>query len=521
MLESLRRTRRDRPTPGWAAAGRSRPARAIVTSGLALAIVVGLSPVAGLVPMVAAETGSPSPSVAPAGQPTDAPPTLPTANPAGPPIGSPDQQITSMSAAPLRLVGPDGLDEQIPTSRIRAWLIRPDAGGAQPGEAPLGTPGGDPPPSSEPGTAPSTAPIADPTAVDVDLTAVAAWLERFAARYAVAGQSAGFKMNAQGVFTAVIPSKDGRGLDLDASALAVAEALRRRAAGDLSNDLATVLVGPAAPPLTTEQAAELMPRLRRISRWTTHWQVGENNGFGANIIIPARKIHGTLILPGEVFDFWKVVGSPTLADGYRMGGAIINGRSQPTGAFAGGICSTSTTIFNAALRAGLEMLTRAPHYYYIDRYPLGLDATVWKDGRSTQTVRWRNDTPNPIFIRAIARPGIVTFELYSLPTGRTVAFSTPIVHNRTGAADLLVYTGSLKAGVQLRTEFPHSGMSVTVERTVRDSDGQLVHHETYRSLYHRVDGIVLVGRDGAAAAGPAPEPASPSPPSSSPGPGLD
>ena len=68
----------------------------------------------------------------------------------------------------------------------------------------------------------------------------------------------------------------------------------------------------------------------------------------------------------------------TYARGYRDGGAILNGRTEPTGALAGGICSCSTTLFNAAARAGLEILERANHYYYIDRYPTGLDATVWK-----------------------------------------------------------------------------------------------------------------------------------------------
>ena len=42
------------------------------------------------------------------------------------------------------------------------------------------------------------------------------------------------------------------------------------------------------------------------------------------------------------------------------------------------MCSSSTTLFNAALRAGLQMGARSNHKYYINRYPLGLDATVSK-----------------------------------------------------------------------------------------------------------------------------------------------
>ena len=74
-------------------------------------------------------------------------------------------------------------------------------------------------------------------------------------------------------------------------------------------------------------------------------------------------------------------------------------RSVAMGALAGGICSTSTTLFNAAMRFGLEIGERTAHYYYIDRYPLGLDATVSITGGGRQTMSFRNDTKGIIFIR--------------------------------------------------------------------------------------------------------------------------
>ena len=77
------------------------------------------------------------------------------------------------------------------------------------------------------------------------------------------------------------------------------------------------------------------------------------------------------------------------------GGAIINGRSTQGVAIGGGICSTSTTIFNAALRAGLEMGIRLNHFYYIDRYPDGLDATVSIMDGWAQDMTFRNDTEQP------------------------------------------------------------------------------------------------------------------------------
>jgi hypothetical protein len=136
----------------------------------------------------------------------------------------------------------------------------------------------------------------------------------------------------------------------------------------------------------------------------------------------------------ETSDFWKVVGDVTRSKGYGLGGAIINGRTQAQGALGGGICSCSTTLFNAALRAGMKMGARKNHYYHIDRYPLGLDATVFiSDSGSKQTMTWTNDTKYPVLIRGIntrgSGKGYVTFKLYSVPTGRTVSISAPTIKN--------------------------------------------------------------------------------------------
>ena len=168
--------------------------------------------------------------------------------------------------------------------------------------------------------------------------------------------------------------------------------------------------------------------MRKVSEWTTYFPIAEKNAFGANIWIPAMDLDGHVVAPGDTFDFWKSIGPVTRARGYRDGGAIINGRTELQGALAGGICSTSTTLFNAALRAGYEMGARRNHYYYIDRYPLGLDATVFKSGSSTQTMEFTNDTRYPVLIRAYkirnGGAGYVKFALYSVPTGRKVSFST-------------------------------------------------------------------------------------------------
>ena len=304
----------------------------------------------------------------------------------------------------------------------------------------------------------------------------------------------------------VTSAKDGRALDVPGTEAALFKLVEQRAQG-LTVPSVPISLTTVAPSLTTAEATKTAPLMQPISEWTTYFPIGIKNGQGANIWIPARDIDGQVVLPGQWFDFWKAIGPVTRAHGYTDGGAIINGHTEPQGALAGGICSCSTTLFNAAVRAGLEMGARRNHFYYINRYPLGLDATVFASSSgSVQTMSFRNDTKTPILIRGtgwrVGTKGYVKFVLWSVPTGRTVTFSKPIVKNVKVAGDSVVYTTSLKPGVRVRLEVPVDGMDVWVTRTVKDASGTIIHQETFYSHYSRVTGILQIG----AAPAPAPSP---------------
>jgi vancomycin resistance protein YoaR len=311
--------------------------------------------------------------------------------------------------------------------------------------------------------------------------------EAISARFSVAGSGLG----------GVIPGQDGRELDVDASVASVLDALRSRASGSSVPSLA-LAVNVTEPALTTAQAQAILPQMQMVSSWTTNYVPGEGNGFGNNISIPAWDIDGYNLAPGEWFSFWSGVGPISVERGYRYGGAIINGRSVAQGALAGGICSTSTTLFNAAMRFGLEIGERTAHYYYIDRYPTGLDATVAIVDSSVTDMTFRNDTANPIVIRGFGSPGQVTFQIWSVPNGRTVALSAPIIQNARSAIETTQVVSSMAPGTARRVEYPHDGFQATVSRTVYGPDGAVVHQNTWFSDYRVVNGITLVGPTAAA-----------------------
>lgn len=331
----------------------------------------------------------------------------------------------------------------------------------------------------------------------VDTTKISALLDGLASKIDRTAVNASFKTSGTKV-TGVTPSKDGYAIDLPATVKQVEALLAARAIGTASTEIRPV-VHVTTPVLTTAEAQAAAPRMKRLSFWQTYFLIGEKNGFGANIWIPALTIDGYVVGPREKFDFWKAVGPVTRAKGYKQGGAIINGRTEPQGALAGGICSCSTTLFNAALRAGFEMGSRRNHYYYIDRYPLGLDATVFISGSgSVQTMSWTNDTDYPVLIRGYkirkGTSGWVRFELYSVPTGRIVSISPAIVKNVKPATDTIQYTSSLAPGVTKRIEYPVTGKQVWRTVTVRDASGKVLRTKTYYSNYARITGIVLVGK---------------------------
>jgi vancomycin resistance protein YoaR len=317
-----------------------------------------------------------------------------------------------------------------------------------------------------------------------------------AEQVAIKGRNASFKVSGSKI-TGVISGKDGRGLDVDQTATRVSALMKARATGAADTPVEPVLIS-TPPNLTTEEAQAVVGKMTKISTWTTYFFITERNHFGANIWIPAMDIDGTVVGPGETFDFWKAVGPVTRARGYGDGGAIIDGKTEPQGALAGGICSCSTTLFNAALRAGYDMGARRNHYYYIDRYPIGLDATVFKSGSgSTQTMSFTNDTPYPLLIRGYkiksGGKGFVRFDLYSVPNGRKVVIGSPTIKNVRPAWDTVQYTSTLPPGTRKRIESPVDGKDVWRTVTVYEN-GKIIHQKTYYSHYSRITGIVLVGK---------------------------
>ncbi len=172
---------------------------------------------------------------------------------------------------------------------------------------------------------------------------------------AVKPREATYLRDRSGRIMGVSASGAGRGLDLDATTRVVVDVLEARARGASPAAKAKVVVAAVAPKLNTTEAVKSAPLMVRIGTWTTRYTVSPHNGNGANITVPARRLNGVVVRPGETFDFWKALGEVSFRTGYRLGGAIVGGHSVEGKALAGGICAASTTLFNAAARGGVDL----------------------------------------------------------------------------------------------------------------------------------------------------------------------
>ena len=346
----------------------------------------------------------------------------------------------------------------------------------------------------------------------VDPAKVQAYLSNVTASDRVAPVEPGVVWDASGKPVDLTAGKDGLGVDAAGTTSEVSAYLDALASGGSIGPSVEVVTAPVHPQITSiDDVAGMVD----VGQWTTTFYPDISNGMGKNIRQPATNLNGQVINPGQEFSFLGGVGPIDPAHGFAMGGVIKGGKSDHTGAMGGGICSASTTMFNAAANAGLQIDERHAHFYYINRYPVGRDATVYSDGATTWDVKWTNDTPYPIVIRAWATKGsksTITIQLWSWPTNRTVTWSGG------GMADIVKavenppeYTSSLPAGTTARAEFLTNGFKTSVTRIVTDASGKVIHDDTWGSSYAAVNGQLLIGGAPPKPQTPAPAPVPPTP----------
>lgn len=214
-----------------------------------------------------------------------------------------------------------------------------------------------------------------------------------------------------------------------------------------------------------------------------------------NVILAASKFNGVLIPKDKVLSFVDVIGDISALTGYQQAYVIKNGKTVLGD--GGGVCQISTTLFRAAMNAGLPILERHAHayrvHYYENDQPPGLDATIFSP---TVDLKVKNDTPASILIltEVDEENNIVTFKFYGKKDGRSVEISKPVISSQQPAPPPSYQDDpTLKKGIVKQVDWAAPGAKSTFTYKVTRGSQTLI-ADTFVSIYRPWQAVFLVGQ---------------------------
>ena len=213
-----------------------------------------------------------------------------------------------------------------------------------------------------------------------------------------------------------------------------------------------------------------------------------------NIILASSKFNGVLIPKGDVFSFNDAVGDISSLTGYKPAYIIKSGKTVLGD--GGGVCQVSTTLFRAALNAGLPIIERTAHayrvgYYENDSKP-GFDATVFAP---SPDLKIKNDTPASILIQTEVdqENNLLYFRFYGKKDGRRIEISPVTVYDVVPPLPPLYQDDpTLKKGITKQVDFPAWGAKAVFNYKVYQGDKTIFEKEFFSS-YRPWQAVYLVG----------------------------
>lgn len=214
----------------------------------------------------------------------------------------------------------------------------------------------------------------------------------------------------------ITPEQFGRWVDAEELTDRIVEALTT----------GTQQIGLAFEPQRVEPQvtrADWAGKTERIAAFTTDLSFGSADRTH-NVRKAAMAFHGMVVPPGRVVSFNLTTGERTLETGYRKAPVILADKSLAD-APGGGVSQTSTTLYNAVIRAGLEVVEFVRHSFPVSYVDMGLDTTVNLPAPILD-LKFKNTRKTPVYIRVMSDSRQLTFELYGepLPDGQEIRIRT-------------------------------------------------------------------------------------------------
>ena len=243
-----------------------------------------------------------------------------------------------------------------------------------------------------------------------------------------------------------------------------------------------------------EGSAEELANIKDLlGSFTTSFSTSGSNRC-KNVSSGASHINGTVLYPGEEFSTYETVSPFTEANGYAMAGSYLNG--EVVDSMGGGICQVSTTLYNAVLRAELNVTERSPHSMTVHYVDLSEDAAI---AGTYKDFKFVNSTEYPIYIEGYTTSDKkITFNIYGKETrdkNRTISFESQMV-SETPATTILQEDAGQGIGYKAVSSKGSSGYVAELYKIVKVNGVETDRIKVNKSTYKGTNRVVTYGTAG-------------------------
>lgn len=256
-------------------------------------------------------------------------------------------------------------------------------------------------------------------------------------------------------------SRDGVSLDVDETAQMIQKAVSEAQSGTVIHVTANVKV--EQPKVTKETAAKCKDK---IGTFSTVFSAGNVNR-SKNLANAARLINGSVLYPGETFSVHDTISPLTEDNGYYEAASYNNGKVEDS--LGGGVCQVSTTLYNAVLKAELEIVERSPHSMVVSYVKPSMDAAIAGDYKD---FKFKNNTQVPIYIQGGTYSGTIYFNIYGEETrdeGREVVFESEVTDTIEPGADKVTFDKTKPESFMQVTQEAHTGYKAKLWKIVKEN----------------------------------------------------
>ncbi len=200
-----------------------------------------------------------------------------------------------------------------------------------------------------------------------------------------------------------------------------------------------------------------------------------------NVANGTRLVNGTVLLPGDSFSMYATVSPFTEENGYYLAGSYLNGMVVES--LGGGICQVSSTLYNAVLRAELQVDERHNHSMIVSYVDLSSDAAI---SGTSKDFKFTNNTDNPIYIEGYTTSDKqIVFNIFGVetrPSNRTVSYVSEKISETVPEGEKIVADPSLPIG-SISTQSAHTGYVGELWKVVTVDGKETERTQVNRSTY--------------------------------------